>query len=152
MKPPAAVFDIDGCLSDSWHRRSYIRGSKPDWPGFFDACEDDPPLPLREVAWVLADCSWRIFYVTTRPESNRDKTRAWLDKWIDMEGELYMRPEDAVDHRGIAWKVGIIRDLCERFEVRLIFEDSPEIIRALKALKLPVVPILSGYYNWTVAE
>jgi hypothetical protein len=146
----AAIFDIDGVLSDSWHRRSYIRGSKPDWPAFFDACETDPPLPLCSLTHTLGGIGWRLFYVTTRPESNRDKTEAWLDTYC-APGTVYMRPEASdSDHRGIGWKVNVIRDLCDRFEVKFIFEDSPDIIVALKRLKLPVVGILSGYYSWTV--
>jgi hypothetical protein len=154
VKPPTAIFDIDGVLSESWNRRSFIRGPKPDWPGFFDACEGDTPLPLCQLALHLEDVGWEILFVTSRPEGNREKTQAWLKQYaVCHTPALYMRPEDHdIDHRSVTWKVGVVRDLCDRYSVKLIFEDDPSIIRALRALALPVVPILSGYYQWLVPE
>lgn len=150
MNTPTAIFDIDGVLADSWHRRSYITRIHPDYDGFFEACDRDPALPLCGLPSLLEDAGYEVFYVTSRPLSVFRKTKAWLQEHLEQSAppRLVMRPEDRED--GDSWKVEVITRLVHRFDVEFIFEDSPNVVRMLKMLKLPVVPILSGYYDWKV--
>jgi hypothetical protein len=157
MSVRAAIFDIDGVLADSFWRGHYIWKNKPDWEGFFDACPNDPPQALAALPAILEDAGYTLFYVTCRPEWNREKTEAWL---IEHLGDVkrphpIMRPDDIGKTNwgdGDSWKVNVIRDLAGKHDVHFIFEDCPTIIIRLRALKLPVVPILSGYYPWRVPK
>lgn len=38
------VFDVDGVLADVRHRLHFLRTRPKDWPAFFAAVPDDPPL------------------------------------------------------------------------------------------------------------
>ena len=143
----ALISDIDGVISDSWGRRHHIRKSPPDWDAFFDDCAGDPTLPLAALLAVLED--WHILLVTSRPERNRDLTQEWLMRHNVAYDALYMRPTDGAH---LSWKLDTIRDLCDRYPVEFIFEDDPAIIGPLRQLRLPVVPIFSGYYRWEVRE
>jgi hypothetical protein len=148
-----AVFDIDGCIADSWHRREYIRGSKPDWDKFHKACGDDPVLPLAKVAETLASVGWTIMYVTKRPEEVRMVTEQWLMRvgllTAYNKANLIMTTEPDVREHS-RWKVHTVERIIEGADEALIFEDDPQLIAAYRNRKLPVVPIFSGYYNWTV--
>ena len=154
-----AIFDLDGTLADSWHRRGHLRKKPPDWDAFNDECHKDPPFPLTTIVRLLRDAGWTIKFVTTRPDRLRDKTVQWLydnrllddDNWSRW-GELSMYDNVDDPHHKYAkqWKVHTIERLVKDATDVLVFDDQPEIISAMRNRKIPVVPIFSGYYNWEV--
>lgn len=150
-----AIFDLDGTLSDSWHRRGHLRKNPPDWDAFNDECHKDPPFPLTTIVGLLHDAEWEIRYVTTRPERLRDKTTQWLfdNRLFRGNGcELFMYDNADDEHHKYAkqWKVHTIERIVKDASGVLVFDDQPEIISAMRNRKIPVVPIFSGYYNWEV--
>ena len=152
MKSALATFDIDGVLADSWWRRHHLRGSRPDWEAFFEDCPGDPCLPLTRLPRILEGAGYDILFITSRPEGNRAKTELWLVRNVPTEEtfELYMKPVALEGAGGDSWKIETLLSWAQTYDIHFIFEDCPKIITALRAAKLPVVPILSGYYNWQV--
>jgi hypothetical protein len=148
-----AVFDIDGVIADSWHRRAHIRKSPPDWDTFNSLCGDDPILPLAKVAHELGAAGWSIYFVTTRPETVRVPTEQWLLHHglirPDRCGDLFMY-DGGEPYQGAPWKVHVATTLIKNADTALVFEDDPQIIRMYRLGKIPVVPIFSGYYEWRV--
>lgn len=97
------IVDLDGTLAVIEHRLHFVEGDKKDWEGFFQACQDD--LPNQDVIRVVkaiaesgtgAD-SFKIHIFSGRSEAVRSETERWLEKHIDFEFSLVMRP--VKDHR-----------------------------------------------------
>ncbi len=87
------IVDLDGTIADITHRLSFINGEEKDWKGFFDACENDEPIPEMVKLIETLSVEYRIMFFTGRSERIRYKTIQWLDKHVDLADtyQLYMR-------------------------------------------------------------
>lgn len=78
MLKPIYIFDLDGTISINKHREHYIKCEKPDWEGFFNACDKDiPNYPVIEVLKSLRKTS-EIWIWSGRSDAVREKTLDWL--------------------------------------------------------------------------
>ncbi|MFG2517830.1 hypothetical protein [Streptomyces sp. NPDC048527] len=120
---PLAVFDLDNTLADTAHRQRFLERTPRDWPGFFAAAPDDPPL-ARGVELALEsarDCE--VVYLTGRPERCRADTVAWLAEQGLPEGRVWMRRND--DRRPARrTKLETLRALSRGREVRVLVDDD----------------------------
>ncbi|MFD5199238.1 hypothetical protein ACFWM7_03520 [Streptomyces sp. NPDC058375] len=135
---PLAVFDLDGTLADTAHRQHFLEGAKRDWPGFFAAAVDDPPLPagVRMVLASAEEC--RIVYLTGRPERCRRDTVRWLSRQGLPEGTLFMRRND--DRRPARrTKLDILRRLGRTGQVRMLVDDDELVCDAAEVAGFAVV-------------
>lgn len=90
-------FDLDGTLADLTHRLPYIKSDKPDWDGFFEACDEDEPIPEMVLLNRTIAARARIYITSGRSNKVRDKTSEWLDDVGVVYHRLFMRREG--DHR-----------------------------------------------------
>lgn len=135
---PLAVFDLDGTLADTAHRQHLLEGPKRDWPAFFAAAPDDPPLP-EGVALALASAEeCEVVYLTGRPERCRRATVDWLRRQGLPGGQLFMRRDD--DRRPARrTKLDILRRLGRSREVRMLVDDDELVCDAAEVAGFPVV-------------
>jgi len=151
---PAVAFDIDGVLADSWPSRHLIHRDDPKWELFYESCESFKPCPVVDLIPMLHYFGLELIFITTRPARYEAKTRRWLE--LNTAGrfpfQLLMYPGKEVEPCDAAkqWKIDTLVELSEKYDLRLVFEDDPQVIRGLKIVGLPVVPIFSGYYSWRV--
>ena len=123
--------DIDGVLADV---RPYVTKYLPhDWKTYFTHTEEFTVIsPLHRVCVDLYSKGFdEIYFVTGRPESNRNATRKWLDRRIlpgalfYYDGHILMRPNS--DHRPTCEiKMEWFREL----KPDLIIDDDPEVVKA----------------------
>jgi FMN phosphatase YigB (HAD superfamily) len=74
------VFDLDGTLANIEHRVHYIKGKKPRWDLFFEACVDDEPEPaIIQLAQLLYE-RYIIWIFSGRSDATREATTVWLLK------------------------------------------------------------------------
>lgn len=144
---PAVVFDLDGVLADAASRQHFLRGRRPDWDAFFDACDDDPVV--EEVARLLhlLDPGLAIVLLTARPARVKPKTLGWLARNQVRWDLLVMRGED---DRGAArhFKRRSVRELrTAGFNLQLSFEDDQRNVLMLREEGVPCLYIHSGYYD-----
>lgn len=135
---PLAVFDLDGTLADTAHRQHFLEGAKRDWPAFFAAAPDDPPLAegVRLVLRSAAECE--IVYLTGRPERCRRDTVAWLSRQELPEGRLLMRRND--DRRPARrTKLDLLRRLGRSRQVRMLVDDDELVCDAAEVAGFAVV-------------
>jgi len=95
------IVDLDGTLAINGHRQHFLEGGRKDWGSFFEACDKDQPntdvidLVNRLAApSTLGTPPLKIFILSGRIDSVRQATTAWLDKFVDFDYVLLMRPSD----------------------------------------------------------
>lgn len=141
-RPKAVVWDLDGTLSDDRARAHFVeveKGRKRDWESYFDAIEEDPPIAASiELLHALRAAGLRIIYLTGRPEYTRLRTQRWLKaNGLDEYDQLLMRPHGERRHAG-EFKVEVIQELRERYELVCAFEDRLDVAEHLRSGGLPV--------------
>jgi hypothetical protein len=135
MTRPLYIFDLDGTLALIEHRIHFIERDRPDWKGFYAACDKDAPnTPVIDTLNGLrAFAEVRIF--SGRSDEARDKTVAWLTEHTrftppELETALTMRaegdytPDDILKKQ---WFDGM-RDE-DRRRLVAVFDDRDKVVR-----------------------
>jgi hypothetical protein len=133
-----AVIDLDGVVADTRHRMHFI-AKRRNWDAFFAAAVDDPPHPEGlAAARTAVEAGLTVLYLSGRPERYRRDTERWLREHDAPAGEVILRP--AGDHRSAdRLKVALLRNLARRYDLRLLVDDDPRVIAAVKAASPPLV-------------
>ena len=154
---PLYIFDLDGTLALVEHRLHYIQGHKKDWPAFFAACIDDPPV---QSAITTLHCLRRgggeIWVWTGRSDEVRSETLSWLVRhsifhpyWNPFEAPEQLLMCQAGDHRS---DVSIKREWLARLDppelVRLtaVFEDRASVVQMWRDMGVPCFQAASGEF------
>lgn len=72
------VFNLDGTIADPYHRMYFIDKEPKRWEDFYAACGYDNIIEPMVRLLITLGFEYEIVYCTTRPESSRDETVAWL--------------------------------------------------------------------------
>ncbi|EFL6347886.1 hypothetical protein AAF64_005245, partial [Escherichia coli] len=87
-RPYIVIVDIDGTISEATEDRLHFlpppgKGAlTKDWNEFNLACDTDTPItPVIDIVRQLFNV-YTVWFVTGRCEIARDKTRAWLRKYV----------------------------------------------------------------------
>jgi phosphoglycolate phosphatase-like HAD superfamily hydrolase len=142
QKLKAVVWDLDGTLADDRARAHFVeveQGRKRDWKSYFDAIEEDPPIAASmEILRALHNTGFRIVFLTGRPEYTRPKTKRWLEaNGLTDYDELRMRPDGERRPAG-EFKVDVIEELREKYELVCAFEDRIDVAESLRLSGVPV--------------
>ena len=143
----AAVFDLDGVLSDAAARQHLLEGPRPDWEAFFAASGDDPPV--EDVATLLGLLAPHLAVVllTARPSRVRELTLDWLGRH-GLRWDLLVMRRDGDRRPARQFKQEAVRALRRGgLDLRLCFEDDRRNVEAIRAEGVPCVYIHSGYYD-----
>jgi phosphoglycolate phosphatase-like HAD superfamily hydrolase len=145
----AAVFDLDGVLSDAAGRQHYLDAStgKRDWRAFFAASGEDPLIEELNRLLSLLDSELFIVLLTARPVTVRPQTLAWLARYDVRWDLLVMRP-DREYQPALDFKQAMVARLRQAgLELRIAFEDDRRNVAMFRAAGVPCVYIHSGYYE-----
>ena len=146
---PAAVFDIDGVLSDAAGRQHFIDGARGrrNWDAFFDACGDDPLI--EDVAQLLSllDPRLQIVLLTGRPNRVEPQTKAWL-RHYDIRWDLLIMRDWGDYSAAKEFKRDTVHDLrAYGFDLQLAFEDDRRNLEMFRSEGVHCVYIHSGYFD-----
>jgi len=124
--------DVDGVLADV---KEYVAEYLPhDWKGYFARTSEFPQIKsmVDLVRSVIDAGSNRIYFITGRPESNRQLTRLWILGHVLAglsvplnDSHLLMRP-DGDSRPNYEVKMEWIRKL----RPDLIIDDDPRVVKA----------------------
>ncbi|MFI6348530.1 hypothetical protein [Streptomyces sp. NPDC050560] len=135
---PLALFDLDGTLADTAHRRRFLERRPRDWRGFFDAAPADPALPRGVALLRERAADHEIGYLTGRPERCRADTVAWLARQGLPEGTVWMRRDD--DRRPArTTKLEALRRIGRRRTVGVLVDDDALVCEAARRAGFTVV-------------
>jgi len=124
--------DIDGVVADCTHRLSHLEKTPADWDAFFEACDEDAPLPLMIDFLCGMSASFGIAYVTGRPERIREKTVDWMFKHGLPKGHLFMR-KDKDKRQDFKVKLEIFQSFWPRPEIAAVIEDRDQVVEMWRA-------------------
>jgi hypothetical protein len=126
---PAAVVDLDNCISDDLWRHKFMELHLPmpndRYAKYHEQCHFDTFLNRQ----AMRDLSWRykIIIITSRPEAVRMQTEGWLRKWNIDTSLVLMRPDD--NHEGsVDLKRKLLRSIPDTFQVQHAIDDRVDIL------------------------
>jgi len=134
------ICDIDGTIANNDHRQHFLEGKK-DWDGFFSELYKDKPIfEIIDKVNSLENEGHKIYFLTGRPEKYKLQTKDWLKKYFTFDLELLMRNNS--DRRNkIEIKKELFQTYLSSFEIKVIFENDPNLICLWKKLGLNVFEV-----------
>lgn len=131
-EPAAAVFDLDGTLTDTRHRNHWIEGKPRQWEQFFAAAGLDEAHPEGLAALRTAhEAGLAIVYLSGRPERTRDATEAWLRRHDCPAGPVLLR-SDRDRSPAAEIKLRALRRLAQQQRLALLVDDDPAVVDAIR--------------------
>lgn len=124
------LFDIDGTLADTEHRRYLLRGNSPNWDKFNNLMgEDKPNIPIVKLYNTLWDSGeYNIVLISGRSEEFRLVTESWLT-WNSIPfSDLLMRPlnDDRADEE---IKKAILSQLIkDNHKILFVVDDRKKVV------------------------
>ena len=142
---PAVIFDLDGTLCDTTHRKHLLPENKSitsdDWDNdlakdawreFHMWCGHDTLIhPVAEILYQYWIKNTKIIFCTARPFYVYDLTIGWISKHIPgIKGfyNIYMREIDDKRKSAIL-KLEMLEHIRKEYNVVCAFEDHPEAIK-----------------------
>ena len=143
----AAVFDLDGVLSDAAHRQHLVHGSQRSWNLFFDLCGQDPVIAEGSTLLDEVDEGHQVVLLTARPARVAPQTLDWLERnglrWDLLIMRDYGDYSMARDYK--QWSVHELRGY--GFELTLAVEDDRRNLAMFEREGIPSVYVHSGYFD-----
>jgi hypothetical protein len=133
IKPRAVIFDIDGCLADSSHRKDVVS----DWP---NATVEDVErwastqnldvaiAPTVELLRALFDGGFAIVLLTSRDEASRERTKAWFSLHGIPYDALYMRASLTDRRSGHVYKAEQLVEIQKHYSIAFALDDEPGVV------------------------
>jgi len=144
----AAIVDVDGVISDGWHRQHHLDGENKDWDRFFSDVHADPPIQSLLELLAMVDRDVAVILLTARPHWVRQMTLDWLAENAVRWDLLAMRGESDAHIPAREFKRATVSQLRDRgFELKVALEDDPGNVAMFNEEGVPCVYIHSGYYE-----
>ena len=144
----AVVADMDGVVSDAAGRQHFLNEPPRDWRGFFNACDQDPPIPSTIELLSQLRPELLVILLTARPSWVRERTLEWLKRQDLRWDLLVLRSTEEDNLTAGEYKLASLKELHNRgFDLVLGFEDDPKNVQIFRDFGLPCVYIHSGYYE-----
>ena len=136
------IFDLDGTLSDTRHRRHFLQRDPKDWKLFNRASIGDPPIEAVVVlARLLHFAGHRIEIWTGRDQAYRAATLEWLRVHRIRFDQLRMRPTG--DHReDTVLKASWLDEIDWRPD--LVFEDRTRMVQWWRSRGIRCLQVAEG--------
>lgn len=125
QKQKAVIFDIDETVANKSKERGYREYDKVDL--------DTPITPTIAVLRLYFQAKYKIIFITSRREFCREKTVVWLDKYIGVEYQLFMRQEKQSKKEKYTDSELVKLDIYNKsikdlYDVEAVFEDRQSVI------------------------
>lgn len=126
-----AIFDIDGTLANNSHRQYLVRRNTPAWDEFFlKMGHDTPNQPIICLYQSIKQSGhFSCILVSGRPNTYRERTEEWLEKYGIEFDHLYMR-EIGDKRPDVKVKKEILDALLAKgHEICFVVDDRNDIVR-----------------------
>ena len=141
MKKDTILIDIDGILADNTHRLPHIYKNPKDYDLFFSLMGDDKVYD--DMRWLIdllitayyEKNGFQLIIYSGRPEEYKQLTTQWIKLHFPRlwEARPYLFLRESGDHRPAdIVKNEMIKSFKRDYNVRMVIEDDPEVIRMLQ--------------------
>lgn len=145
------LFDIDGTISDPFHRLHLIQNGNKQWDEFFKQSKRDLPIwDVIKTQRLLKKAGALIIMVTGRSDMVRQITEDWMRSYGIPFDYLYMRK--ANDHReDYIVKEELLNKILDEHNLGLsdivgVFEDRQQVVDMYRAKGLKVFQVAEGKF------
>lgn len=124
------IFDMDGTLCNSDHRKYNLDNGKKDWAGWFRDMDKDPVHEdVAQFYDIAMEKNIPVFICTGRDESYRDVSQAWLDEHGFIVDDLYMRKAGDRRDDSIVKKEMLDKIRSSGYNPVLAFDDRDRVVK-----------------------
>ena len=123
------IFDMDGTLCNSDHRKHHLEGKK-DWAGWFRNMDQDPVHEdIADFYNYAVERNIPVFICTGRDEGYRSVSQFWLDNNGIIVDGLYMRREGDRRDDSIVKKEMLEEIRASGYNPVLAFDDRDRVVK-----------------------
>lgn len=142
------LVDVDGVISNGWHRQHFLQGGRKDYKSFFANAYADTPI---EGSIALLDqfaSEVVVVLLTARPDDLRETTIDWLAGHRYRWELLVMRGTSDARFSSPDFKRRAVQDLrAHGFEPQLALDDDPRNVDMFRSEGIETLYVHSGYYE-----
>ena len=140
------IFDVDGTLANTDHRKHFMECKPKNWVGFFKGCVLDPVHePIKHLAEDFASLEYIIVVVSGRPIDLCGKeTEDWLNKHEIPYDALFMR--QGGDHRPDTVVKQEILDLLPKERIAYVVDDRDSVVKMWRSNGLTCLQVAEGAF------
>jgi phosphoglycolate phosphatase-like HAD superfamily hydrolase len=143
-----AIFDMDGTLSDHYHRLHLVIQRPADFEAYHTLAPKDRPIAwVADEARKFKETGAQVVIVTNRPQRFYDQTAQWLKKHGIPFDAIFMRKREKDHRRTEVVKAELVEDVKKDYvgyEIVAVFEDRPKVLEKFRAMGLPVILVGDG--------
>ena len=143
-EPYFVIFDVDGTLANTDHRKHFMEAKPKNWVGFFNGVSEDPVHePIKNLAGDLYALGYKILVVSGRPTDLCGiKTEDWLDENHIPYDALFMR--QGGDHRSDVIVKQEILDLLPKDRIAYVVDDRDQVVEMWRKNGLTCLQVAKG--------
>jgi phosphoglycolate phosphatase-like HAD superfamily hydrolase len=144
----AWIFDVDGTLANTDHRKHFLEKRPKDWGGWHSLAHlDEPHADIRELVWAGAEkFKYKIILCSGRSEDQRKLTENWMRRHDIRFDRLYMRR--AGDRRDDSIiKLELLELMrADGFDPVLAFDDRDRVVAAWRSVGIRCLQVAPGSF------
>jgi beta-phosphoglucomutase-like phosphatase (HAD superfamily) len=143
----AWIFDMDGTLANTDHRKHFLEQRPKDWDGWHSLAHlDEPHHDIVELVDAGIELGYAIIICSGRGEEQRGLTESWLAAHRVRFDRLYMRR--AKDYRDDSIiKLELLEVMREDgFNPVLAFDDRDRVVAAWRSAGIRCLQVASGAF------
>lgn len=138
-KKKAAVFDIDGCISNDLWRLHLAKSGQ--WDEYFSRAKED--LSCNHDILRGYSQEHYILFITARPERYRTETVEWILRNFGFHSFILEMREDHQLVPAVTYKVNAVSSLKETYNIVAAFDNDPRIVEAYANLEIDTALVLT---------
>ena len=145
---PCVLVDVDGVISNGWHRQHFLQDGRKDYKNFFANAYADTPIDGSIALLDQFAAELVVVLLTARPDNLRSTTIDWLAGHRYRWELLVMRGPGDARYSSPDFKRRAVGDLRSHgFEPRLAMDDDQRNVDMFRAEGIETLYVHSGYYE-----
>lgn len=145
---PCVLVDVDGVISNGWHRQHFLQNGKRDWKNFFANAAGDTPIDGSIALTRQFDPAIAVVLLTARPHNLQSVTVDWVREHGHRWDLLIIRHRSDGGLSSPKFKQRSLHELIERgFRPQLAIDDDQRNIDMFRTEGLDALYLHSGYYE-----
>lgn len=141
----AWIFDMDGTLANTDHRKHFLEQNPKDWDGWHSLAHlDEPHHDIVLFTYAAVQLGYKIIICSGRSEKQRDLTEIWMQQHHIRCDRLYMRA--AADFRDDSViKLELLEQIkADGFDPILAFDDRDRVVAAWRGAGIRCLQVAPG--------